>query len=95
MGTRIVVSRAGLAQIQAAVGRMTERLVDEIAADARNYAPVDTGELVASIEGEARGTSGRVSASADHAAYVELGTENMRAQPYLRPALYKKRAVSS
>lgn len=95
MGTKFVVSAAGRRQIDAAIERMMGRLVDEIADDAQNNAPVNTGELVASISGEVSGTEGRVGALADHAAYVELGTENMPAQPYLRPSLYKKRAVSA
>lgn len=92
---RIIPTANGRALMDAAIRRAMQNLVDDIAADAQDKAPVETGELKASISGEVDGTSGRVSATADHAAYVELGTENMPAQPYLRPALYKKREVHS
>ena len=95
MGTRIVMNPRGMAQINRAIERMQGRLVKDIENDARDNAPVDTGELAASIFSEAHGTTGRVGATADHAEYVELGTRHMQAQPYLRPALYKKRQVSS
>lgn len=63
--------------------------VEDIADDARRHAPVQSGELRASIHVE--GDS--VVASADHAVYVELGTHEMRAQPFLKPALYQRRRL--
>lgn len=79
------------AALDAAITEMLYGLVEDVADDARRNAPVETGELQDSIHGEVVGTEGRVSATADHAAYVELGTSEMPAQPYLRPAVYKKR----
>ena len=69
-----------------------------IAKAAQRLAPIETGELRASIgyvEARKFGkpvlyiTAGSDS-QAPYAAYVELGTERMRAQPYLRPAVFRK-----
>ena len=90
---RVNISAEGRAKLDLAVGKMMRHLVREIEDDARNNAPVDTGELAASVFSETDGNDGRIGAAAEHAAYVELGTSEMRAQPFLRPALYKKRAV--
>ena len=51
--------------------------------------PVDTGFLKRSIRLsiEGGGLTGKVTAHADYAGYVEKGTRFMRAQPYMEPAL--------
>lgn len=49
--------------------------------------PVDTGELIGSIDGFTDGESVEVYADADYAQYVEYGTSKMEEQPYFRPAL--------
>lgn len=55
---------------------------------AKNLAPVDTGNLRNTIAaGKERDLVYRVTAHADYAIYVEMGTRNMSAQPYLEPAL--------
>jgi len=54
-----------------------------VANEARRTVVVRSGELRDSIEQE----GGTVTATADHAKFVELGTYKMRAQPFLRPAL--------
>lgn len=48
-------------------------------------APVDTGELQSSIDP----IDGGWEAKAPHAAPVEYGTEHMRPQPFMRPALLR------
>jgi HK97 gp10 family phage protein len=83
------LDKNGIAALEAEVLRFRNEVLEEIAADARRYAPVDTGQLVASIEVDR--AQGRVVAGADHATYVELGTRHMQPQPFLRPALYQKR----
>lgn len=57
---------------------------------AKGRAPVDTGFLRGSITTDAS-KPGEVSvgASALYAPYVEQGTRNHRAQPYLQPAVQK------
>lgn len=54
---------------------------------AKQTAPVDTGNLRASIAAAGGGLTWRVTAAAHYAAYVELGTRKMSAKPYLVPAL--------
>ena len=49
--------------------------------------PIDTGELISSIDGFTDGEGVEVCADADYAQYVEYGTSKMEAQPYFRPAL--------
>jgi len=84
-------------EIDRAVGQLLIRVADAVADDARRFVPVDTGRLRASIErGNVQGTGNlsiQVTAAADHAGYVELGTSKMRAQAYLRPALLRKRVL--
>ena len=54
---------------------------------AYDLCPVDTGELISSIDGFTDGEKVEVYADADYAQYVEYGTSKMEAQPYFRPAL--------
>ena len=54
---------------------------------AYDLCPVDTGELISSIDGFTDGESVEVYADADYAQYVEYGTSKMDEQPYFRPAL--------
>lgn len=89
---RIVYSPGWEAKVEAAAQHIVEELAEEIAEDARRAAPVRTGRLRASIRAEGN----RVNAGGgdvDYAAYVELGTRNMAAQPYLRPATYRYRGA--
>ncbi|MFD5711326.1 HK97-gp10 family putative phage morphogenesis protein [Streptomyces pharetrae] len=86
--TRVVVNPGWEMEIRRAAERKAEEIAEEVAKDARRLAPVDTGHLRASIRTEGN----QVIAEADYAAYVELGTEDQRAQPFLRPALYRKRS---
>lgn len=71
---------------------LLERVADSVSSDAQRFAPVRTGRLRASIEpGPVEGDTVRVWAHASYAGYVEMGTRHMAAQPYLRPALYRRR----
>jgi hypothetical protein len=60
---------------------------------ARQICPEDTGELKASIGGNANPQQVRVFASAPHAQVTEEGSveKNIPAQPYMRPAFNKTR----
>lgn len=79
------------AQIHQLAEQARKNVLGDIAADARRFVPVDTGELRSSIRVD--DTTAEVVADAEHAGYVELGTSRMAAQPYLRPALYKRRNI--
>lgn len=56
--------------------------------EAQLRTPVDTGYLKGSIIHETEKDSVKVGTNAEYAHYVEYGTSNQAAQPYLRPALY-------
>jgi hypothetical protein len=68
----------------AKVQRILERNAGRCADDAQP--PVDTGELRDSKYVLIGDLWVEVGFDSDHAAYVELGTRNMAAQPYLLPA---------
>lgn len=60
--------------------------------------PVDTGNLRRSIKVDGpmvsgSGVSATVGTNVHYAAFVELGTRKMQAQPYLGPALEQARSV--
>lgn len=81
-----------LPAIAAAYGAKVETALMKTAFDtqraAMQAAPVDTGNLVASITAKSTGAlRWQVSANTPYAIYVEMGTRHMSAQPYLLPAL--------
>lgn len=65
----------------------------EILSDAQRAAPVDTGELRDSGDTEItpEGTL-RVGFTSDHAKFVSDGTSRMAPNPFLKQALFKRRA---
>lgn len=54
---------------------------------AKELAPVDSGNLRASITSRVSGEQAIVGTNVDYAPHVEYGTRFMRAQPYMRPAI--------
>ena len=54
---------------------------------ASDYCPVDTGRLRASITHDRDDDTMYLGTNVEYAPYVELGTVNMDAQPFLRPAI--------
>ena len=74
------------AAIAAGAASAVERLCAETAENARALCPVESGELKASIAAAVSEGTGSVSAGAGHAAYVELGTFQKEARPFLWPA---------
>lgn len=71
-----------------AVKRVVKQNGAELQEKSQQKAPVDTGHLKDSIgiELEDGGMTAVVEPTAEYAAYVELGTRKMEAQPYLKPA---------
>ena len=70
--------------------RLVRQLDEEVeasardaAAEMRRQAPVDTGELVGSIEQD----GGRIAIAAEHWVYVNYGTSDTDAQPFLEPGI--------
>lgn len=79
--------------IQQALPRL-RKLRDDIGKDMERLVPVLTGELRNSLFCHLDETTGRITAGAyaEHASFVEHGTSRMHAQPYVRPALYRRRS---
>ena len=71
---------AALGQVAATTA--TTVMSEDVASDARSRAPVDTGALRDSIDVQ----PGKVTVSVPYAAFVEYGTSDTPAQPFLRPA---------
>lgn len=95
MTYRFEPDRDGLARLHVETdARTVPRLTDAIYDDSQTYVPVLTGDLKASGRKEIHGPTGYVvygDEKVDYAAYQEVGTSIMAAQPYLRPAAYKVR----
>lgn len=74
-------------------------LGEDILSDMQRDVPVDTGKLKRSLKVEV--TSGddisdqtlSVSTDVNYAMDVELGTKNMKARPFMRPAVLKQRTL--
>lgn len=54
---------------------------------AKGYAPVDIGNLKASITNEIEGMNGAIWTGVEYAAHQEYGTVNHPAHPYFTPAI--------
>lgn len=82
------------------------RIARDVESDAKALAPVDTGRLRASISSEVSGDTARIGSDLDYAGFVEEGHrvayrgadgathytgEVVPPQPFLKPALYRKR----
>jgi|GEM_PF-1714364 phage protein, HK97 gp10 family len=73
---------------RAALDRASKAYAEAVSDLAQQLAPVDTGELRASIHVEAGDVQGshKVVASVPYAVFVEFGTHTAAAQPFLTPA---------
>jgi hypothetical protein len=94
----VEIDRAGMARLADHVLRRASEIPLAIAVDAEALAPIRTGALRASADVAEIGRGiWRISFGKDlpdgRAVYQELGTSKMRAQPYLRPAVYQQRAL--
>lgn len=83
----IKLTDSGRRKIQKALNKKAIRIVRE----AQKNSPVDTGRLRSSItfEEKENGIGVSVGTNVQYAKFQEFGTENMPAQPYLRPAMKK------
>lgn len=75
----------------AEAGEWSLEMAEIVAEFARQYVPVDTGELQDSIEAVQDGMGAHVEAGTDHALPIEFGTSRMAAQPFMRPAVSRAR----
>ncbi len=79
-------------RVSEAVAAALEEAAQLVAESARQKCPRDSGSLAASIQATGvmtspQGGTVRVVAAAPHADFVEYGTANSPAQPFLYPAL--------
>ncbi|WP_328448983.1 HK97 gp10 family phage protein [Amycolatopsis sp. NBC_00438] len=95
-------------QISADVRELFGRLVGEVLDDAQRLVPVDTGHLRESLSSEINGDTARIGSDLNYALYVEEGHrvayrgadgetvftgDVVPPQPFLRPALYRRRGA--
>ncbi|MEV4604806.1 HK97 gp10 family phage protein [Amycolatopsis sp. NPDC049253] len=95
-------------RIAADVRELFGRLIGDVLDDAKRLVPVDTGHLRESLSSEIRGETARIGSDLNYALYVEEGHrvgyagpdgetvftgDVVPPQPYLRPALYRRRAA--
>ncbi len=66
--------------------RITNKVASDVAELAREMAPVDTGNLRASIRVERDGNNHAVVTDVSYAPFLEFGTSRAPAQPFLGPA---------
>lgn len=69
--------------------------VDDLASTAASGAPHRTGELAGSVRGEVDGGTGRIFATADHAAPIIVGvpSRNIEPHPFIDAALRTREAA--
>lgn len=92
MATRVVFEpgfeRAVLIEATPGLRALLARLGNRVLSVAVALCPVDTGRLRSSIEMVFVGVLAvRVGTNVEYALYVEMGTRDSPAQPFLRPAL--------
>lgn len=85
------------AGMEGAIDRGVETTANQIATLAQSYVPVDTGALRTSIEVFGAGGSMQRTVEAgqslDYAQFVEYGSANQAAQPFMTPAAEQLRPV--
>ena len=73
--------------VEEAINKALEASALLVEGEAKNLAPVDTGNLRNSIAYEIEKKEARVGTNVGYAPFVCLGTSKMAAQPFLNPAL--------
>lgn len=94
----IVLDLSGLQAIERNIARRAGRIVravaDEVVNEAKQRAPVRTGNLRRSYHREpVDELTQRVGTDVEYAPYVEFGTSKMAARPHFTPALEKGRRL--
>lgn len=79
------------AMMEEAAFRQIETALEKVGLTAERYAklacPVDTGRLRGSISHTHDKNTAYIGTNVEYAPYVEMGTVNTKAQPYLKPAI--------
>ena len=97
----VKIQTEGMAETEAALEAFCEGMMPKItgvlqegmegiAREARALVPAESGQLKESIRARVRASGeeavGEVTVTAEHGAYVEMGTSRMPARPFLYPA---------
>src|SRR3982750_1553032 len=101
MATRVVIHEENLARVDAS--SVLRDLQSAGVLDMEAGVPVRTGDLRSTIRAGdvdrdhaeilAGGIPGASGQMVDYPVYVELGTRQMKAQPFMKPALYRRRSA--
>lgn len=93
---------ADMARVQSRIGRLAQTVVRktarDIVKDAKQLAPVDTGNLKSSIShsdlrrvGQSGDLSVEIGPTANYGVFLEVGTSRAPAQPFMGPAAERNR----
>lgn len=87
-------------RVEARAAAAVRKTAADMTRDAQRLAPVDTGALKGSISADVTGLSAVIGPTVSYGVFQELGTSEMRAQPYLSPAFDRRigpfqRAIAS
>lgn len=93
MSGRFEWDRDGLDRLYLIGQQTTGGITSEVAGDMRRLVPIDTGLLQSTIEDITVDGRGVISVGTDYWEPVEYGTSHMDAQPFIRPAVYRKREL--
>lgn len=86
---RANISEAG-PRNRARLSQALSKTAHDIEADAKVFAPVDTGALKNSISSDVAPFHAEIGPTVDYAHFVEEGTSRMAPQPYMRPAAERR-----
>lgn len=91
--TRYAVHKEALRGLHAhaSINREVQALAEQILEEAKARTPVETGELRASGFVDGENSAYTVGFNEEYAPYVELGTDDTTAQPFLAPAALQVR----
>lgn len=94
MAARVRFNKASARKVlNASARRYGIKWAAAVKSDAKAGAPVDTGLMRSTVYGRrVAALTWRIGTSCGYGRYVEKGTRRMAAQPFLRPALYRRRA---
>jgi HK97 gp10 family phage protein len=82
--------RAGAGKVEPLASKVVRKTALDIEADGKQFAPVDTGNLMGSITTDVDGLTAEIGPTAEYGGYVEYGTSKMSAQPYMGPAAERR-----
>lgn len=89
--TRVEWDYDGLARLYLLIDEAGRPITEDVYEMMRRLVPIDTGLLRSTIEWIYVDGTGVIFVGTDYWRYVEYGTSKMAAQPFIRPALYRRR----